>query len=170
MSIDSNQFSEREKDVIKLLLQGKSNKQIALELGISNRTVEFHLGNIYSKLGVTSRTETFLKLSESHLWESTGNPASDIQVKSTVEQVGDSTENGIKPISRRIAMKNLYYIIGGGLLTTALIVFMVVSNLPAQSLALHQLCLSNKRLRPVLTVLPLHCLRQRKCQQQRYNQ
>ncbi len=67
MSIDSKQFSEREKDVIKLLLQGKSNKQIALELGISNRTVEFHLGNIYSKLGVTSRTETFMKLSETLL-------------------------------------------------------------------------------------------------------
>ena len=71
MSIDINQFSEREKDVIKLLLQGKSNKQIALELSISNRTVEFHLGNIYAKLGVTSRTETFLKFSESNLWEST---------------------------------------------------------------------------------------------------
>jgi len=134
MSIDSNQFSEREKDVVKLLLQGKSNKQIALDLGISNRTVEFHLGNIYSKLGVTSRTETFLKLSESHLWESTGNVTSDGQVDSTVAQVGDSTENGVKPISRRIPMKNLYYLIGGGLLTTALIVFMVVSNLPAQSL------------------------------------
>jgi DNA-binding CsgD family transcriptional regulator len=134
MSIDSNQFSEREKDVIKLLLQGKSNKQIALDLGISNRTVEFHLGNIYSKLGVTSRTETFLKLSESHLWKSPGNTTSDIQVDSTVEQVSDSTENGIKTISRRIVMKNLSYLIGG-LLTTALIVFWVVSNLPAQRLA-----------------------------------
>jgi DNA-binding CsgD family transcriptional regulator len=137
MSIESNQFSfsTREKDVIKLLLQGKSNKQIALELGISNRTVEFHLGNIYSKLGVTSRTETFLKLSESPLWESTGNPSSNVQVDSTVEQVGDSTENGVKPILRRIVMKNLSYLIGGGLLTTVLIVFMVVSNLPAQRLA-----------------------------------
>jgi len=122
MSIDINQFSEREKDVIKLLLQGKSNKQIALELGISNRTVEFHLGNIYAKLGVTSRAETFLKFSESNLWESTGN----VQVKSTVEQVGDSTENGIKPFSRRIAMKNFYLIIGGVLLITSIL---IVGNL-----------------------------------------
>jgi DNA-binding CsgD family transcriptional regulator len=131
--MDSSQFSEREKDVIKLLFQGKSNKQIAFDLGISNRTVEFHLSNIYSKLGVTSRTESFLKLSENYLWESTGNPAGNIQVESTVEQVGDSSENGIKPISKRIPMKNLYYIIGGGLIT-ALIVFMAVTNLPAQSL------------------------------------
>jgi DNA-binding CsgD family transcriptional regulator len=136
MSIDSKQFSEREKDVIKLLLQGKSNKQIALELGISNRTVEFHLGNIYSKLGVTSRTETFLKLSESHLWESTGNATSDVQVDSTVEQVGDSTENGVKPISRRIVMKNLFYIIGGGLFTTLLVVALVLANPPTKKLPL----------------------------------
>ena len=42
--MDNNQFSEREKDMIKHLLQGKSNKQIALELGISSITVEFDLG------------------------------------------------------------------------------------------------------------------------------
>lgn len=120
MSIDSNQFSEREKDVVKLLLQGKSNKQIALELGISNRTVEFHLGNIYTKLGVTSRTETFLKLSENHLWESTGNDENRIQVKSTVDINSESAENGIKPFSRRNAMKNLYFIISGVLLITSI--------------------------------------------------
>jgi len=50
MHTDSNPFSEREKDVIQLLLQGKGNKQIALELGIASRTVEFHLSNIYAKL------------------------------------------------------------------------------------------------------------------------
>ena len=122
MNIDINQFSEREKDVIKLLLQGKSNKQIALELSISNRTVEFHLGNIYAKLGVTSRTETFLKFSESNLWEFTVN----VQVKSTVEQIGDLTENGVKPFSRRIAMKNFYLIIGGVLLITSIL---IVGNL-----------------------------------------
>jgi DNA-binding CsgD family transcriptional regulator len=136
MSKESDQFSEREKDVVNLLLQGRGNKQIALELGISNRTVEFHLGNIYSKLGVASRTEAILKLTENHLWKSTGNSIGNLQVESTVEQVGDSTDNGIKPISRRISMKNLYYIIGGGLLTTALFAFLVVSSLPAQSLDL----------------------------------
>lgn len=89
MYIDTNQFSEREKDVLKLLLQGKSNKQIAVELGISNRTVEFHLSNIYAKLAVNSRSEAILKFTESHLRESTGG----IQVISTVADVRDSTEN-----------------------------------------------------------------------------
>jgi DNA-binding CsgD family transcriptional regulator len=136
MSIDNNQFSQREKDVVKLLLQGKSNKQIALELGISTRTVEFHLGNIYTKLGVTSRTETFLKLSENHLWESTGNDKNHGQVKSTVDIKSESAENGVKPISRRIPMKNLFYIIGGGLFTILLVVAFVLVNPPTKKLAL----------------------------------
>ena len=53
-------FSEREKDVMDLLLQGMSNKQIAHSLGVSTRTVEFHLSNIYLKLGVKSRSEAIL--------------------------------------------------------------------------------------------------------------
>lgn len=56
------QLSNREWEVLKLLLQGKSNKQIALSLYISDRTVEFHLRNIYTKFQVTSRVELILKL------------------------------------------------------------------------------------------------------------
>jgi len=128
MDIDSNQFTDREKDVVKLLLQGKSNKQIALELGISNRTVEFHLSNIYAKLRVTSRTEAILQLTEGHLRESTGDDENRIQVKSTVDINGESLENGVKPISRRISMRNLSYIIGGVLLTTLLVIAFVLAN------------------------------------------
>lgn len=36
-------LSNREREVVQLLLEGKSNKLIALALGISDRTVEFHL-------------------------------------------------------------------------------------------------------------------------------
>ncbi|MCL5611775.1 MAG: LuxR C-terminal-related transcriptional regulator [Chloroflexi bacterium] len=71
MELD-NQFTEREKEVAKLLLQGKSNKQIALALDISKSTVEFHLKNIYLKLNVNSRTEAVLNLSKSDLRESVG--------------------------------------------------------------------------------------------------
>ncbi len=52
------EFSAREKDVLALLLQGKSNKQFALALGISQSTVEFHLRNIYTKLQDRSCFET----------------------------------------------------------------------------------------------------------------
>jgi DNA-binding CsgD family transcriptional regulator len=54
-----NLLSKREKEVVELLLQGKSNKLIALSLGISNRTVEFHLKNVYAKFQVNSRIEYF---------------------------------------------------------------------------------------------------------------
>jgi DNA-binding CsgD family transcriptional regulator len=131
MLSDSYKFSERERDVVKLLLQGKSNKQIALELGISNRTVEFHLSNIYAKLEVSSRTGAILKLAEGRLRESTG----DFPVKSTVYEIADSTENGFKSTSRRISMKKLYYGVGG-LLAAMLIASIVLANLPTDSFEL----------------------------------
>ncbi len=50
-------LSQRELDVMHLLTDGLSNQQIAARLYLSLRTVKFHTGNIYSKLGVKSRTE-----------------------------------------------------------------------------------------------------------------
>ncbi|MCQ3977464.1 MAG: DNA-binding response regulator [Anaerolineae bacterium] len=53
-------LSEREREVLILLARGLSNKEIAQRLYLSVRTVEGHLANIYSKLGVHSRTEAAL--------------------------------------------------------------------------------------------------------------
>lgn len=58
-------LSEREGDVVDLLFEGKTNKQIAAALHISERTVEFHLNNIYTKFQVNSRVELILKLGKS---------------------------------------------------------------------------------------------------------
>jgi DNA-binding CsgD family transcriptional regulator len=57
-----NRLSRRELEVVNLLLLGKSNKLIAHALGISDRTVEFHLKNVYAKFQVSSRMELVLKL------------------------------------------------------------------------------------------------------------
>jgi two-component system NarL family response regulator len=51
------QLTPRELSALRLMADGKSNKEIAGELGISERTVKTHLGHLFEKLGVTSRTE-----------------------------------------------------------------------------------------------------------------
>jgi len=53
-------LTDRERGVFDLLAQGLSNKAIASRLYLSVRTVEGHLANIYSRLGVHSRTEAML--------------------------------------------------------------------------------------------------------------
>jgi DNA-binding NarL/FixJ family response regulator len=54
-------LSEREVEILKTLAKDLSNKEIASRLGISDRTVQQHLSNIFSKLGVASRTGAVLK-------------------------------------------------------------------------------------------------------------
>jgi two-component system NarL family response regulator len=51
------QLTPRELATLRLMADGKANKEIATELGISDRTVKTHLGHLFEKLGVTSRTE-----------------------------------------------------------------------------------------------------------------
>jgi two-component system NarL family response regulator len=51
------QLTPRELATLRLMADGKANKEIANALGISERTVKTHLGNLFGKLGVTSRTE-----------------------------------------------------------------------------------------------------------------
>jgi FixJ family two-component response regulator len=53
------QLSEREQEVLKLVLAGKPSRQVADELYISARTVEFHRARIMQKLGVRSAAELF---------------------------------------------------------------------------------------------------------------
>ena len=51
------QLTPRELATLRLMADGKANKEIASELGISERTVKTHLGHLFEKLAVTSRTE-----------------------------------------------------------------------------------------------------------------
>lgn len=54
-------FTSREYDVMRLLMQGMSNAQIARLLAISRRTVRFHLCNVFLKLAVENRTHAVSK-------------------------------------------------------------------------------------------------------------
>jgi RNA polymerase sigma factor (sigma-70 family) len=55
-----DQLTERELEVLKLAAKGMSNREIAQGLGISVRTVQTHLNNVFSKIGVGSRTEAVI--------------------------------------------------------------------------------------------------------------
>ena len=57
IEVGPNDLGVREVEVLKLALDGKTNKEIAHVLGISSLTVGTHFVNIFRKLGVTSRME-----------------------------------------------------------------------------------------------------------------
>ncbi|MBQ4637524.1 MAG: helix-turn-helix transcriptional regulator, partial [Clostridia bacterium] len=54
-------LTSREKEVVRLLLEGKQRKQIASELFITEHTVKDHVSNSYKKLGVKNKGELFAK-------------------------------------------------------------------------------------------------------------
>jgi len=58
-------LSQREQEVIRLMIQGKSNKDIESELFISLHTVKNHIYNIYQKLGVKNRLQVVSLIRES---------------------------------------------------------------------------------------------------------
>lgn len=53
-------LTPREKEIVRLIVSGATNKQVAAELDISERTVKGHLSNIFQKLGVTDRLKLVL--------------------------------------------------------------------------------------------------------------
>ncbi len=60
-------LTAREQEVLQLLARGLRNKEIAARLHVSERTVNFHLANIYQKLNVSGRTEALSKALEQGL-------------------------------------------------------------------------------------------------------
>jgi NarL family two-component system response regulator LiaR len=58
--LSSDPLTKREVEVLKVLAKGRSNKDIAVQLSISETTVRTHVSNILSKLHLASRTEAAL--------------------------------------------------------------------------------------------------------------
>ena len=54
-------FTEREREVLFLLLRGLNNKEISKKLFISNHTTKAHVASIYKKLGVSNRVQAAIK-------------------------------------------------------------------------------------------------------------
>ena len=60
-SAHATSLTARELEVLRLLAQGLRNKEMAARLYVSERTITFHLANIYQKLNVSGRTEALSK-------------------------------------------------------------------------------------------------------------
>ncbi len=129
----TGELTKQERKVVNLLLEGKSNKQIAAVLGITMRTAEFHLNHIYKKLGVASRTEAVLKLAKESPRESTGLARKGgNQGKTTVAKTGEMTNNGGNPF-RQWARKMptvTYALIVASLLLVALGIMQLIPGSP----------------------------------------
>ena len=59
-----SELSDREQQVITLLCDGLSNREIAKKLGVTEGTVKVHLHAIYGKLGVRSRVELMIAVAD----------------------------------------------------------------------------------------------------------
>lgn len=74
-----NKISKREREVMQLILEGKSNKQIQEQLFISHHTVKNHIYNLYQKMGIKSRSQLMslvMKRNGVGLWNQTEGPRS----------------------------------------------------------------------------------------------
>jgi NarL family two-component system response regulator LiaR len=65
-------LTRREHEVLTLIAHGRSNKRIAAELGISEKTVKAHVGHLLAKLGVADRTQAALLAVEQGLVDQAG--------------------------------------------------------------------------------------------------
>jgi DNA-binding NarL/FixJ family response regulator len=61
-AITGRPLTRREREIVRLVLHGETNRGIAASLGISEQTVKGQLGRLYAKVGVKSRLELAMKV------------------------------------------------------------------------------------------------------------
>jgi DNA-binding CsgD family transcriptional regulator len=67
-------LTAREVEVLRLVAQGESAKEVAHTLGIGVRTVEYHLKNVYAKLGARGRADAVAQAASRGLLDRLGTP------------------------------------------------------------------------------------------------
>ncbi|MFP5376215.1 MAG: helix-turn-helix transcriptional regulator [Acidimicrobiia bacterium] len=59
---EPGQLTAQERSVVRLVAEGKRNREVAAELIVSVNTVEYHLKNVYAKLGISSRSQLIVRM------------------------------------------------------------------------------------------------------------
>ena len=59
----------REREILRWVANGKTDRQVAAIVGLSHRTVQKHLEHIYTKLGVENRTAAVMRVASPHIPE-----------------------------------------------------------------------------------------------------
>jgi DNA-binding CsgD family transcriptional regulator len=73
-SLETAGLTRREREVLRLLAEGRTNRRIATELFVSPRTVDMHVRNLLGKLGCTSRVAAVRRAADLGLIDVTGTP------------------------------------------------------------------------------------------------
>jgi len=58
--VPERQLTDREEEVLRLVAKGMANKQVARQLGITERTVKAHLTSVFQTIGASDRTQAAL--------------------------------------------------------------------------------------------------------------
>ena len=96
-----NSLSQREAEVVELVTQGLSNKEIANKLFVTEKTIKFHLTNIYKKMNVKSRAQLIVWCMP-HLRFNAPSAGAGGQTATGGEAAGGATEeDSTIPVGRR---------------------------------------------------------------------
>jgi DNA-binding CsgD family transcriptional regulator len=149
-------ISDRELEILRLVATGVSNQQIAQQLSISPNTVKVHLRNIFSKIGVVSRTEATVYAIRNGLVEvpaeevtetivveprnpDVGKPPAVIELTEEPEQGGlrgsDGGESVMAPIRSPIRARRLTFLLGIVVLVIVLLAGLLLSRSMVQPVA-----------------------------------
>lgn len=110
--VDEVELSEREIEIVKLVATGASNKEIAKTLVISPNTVKVHLRNIFSKLGVLSRTEATMTAIRMGWVEAPGTQAQKLDDEESLQQLNESLSQNLRLAEQTEHLKKRNKIIG----------------------------------------------------------
>lgn len=129
--VDESELSEREIEIIKLVATGASNKEIAKALVISPNTVKVHLRNIFSKLGVLSRTEATMTAIRMGLVDSPGTIVQQLEDEENIQKLSEQISQNLEleRQSEFLKKRNRSIVFGGLAFILLLIGFIVIREI-----------------------------------------